>query len=67
MKAIGLLTDKQKRAGLFITQDADFIYLFYRNGGKPGIVAIYLYDTATIKEIRETAEETLRELKTDGA
>jgi hypothetical protein len=63
MKYIGLLTDEQKRAGYFITQDEDFIYLFYANHGKPEPVAIFLFETATVKEIREAAENKLKEDK----
>lgn len=52
-KFIGLLTHEQKQAGYFVSQDEDFIYLFHRNNGTPRIVGIFLYDNATIKEIRE--------------
>lgn len=54
---IGLLTHEQKQAGFFVSQDEDFIYLFHRNAGKPNIIAIFPYETATVKEIRDTAEE----------
>ena len=57
---IGLLTHAQKQAGFFITQDEDFIYLFHRNGSQPILMAIFNYETATVKEIRDMAEE-LRE------
>lgn len=58
---IGLLTDQQKRAGYFVTQDEDFIYLFKRDGNYTGnhrIVAIFPYETATVKEIREATNGT---------
>ena len=59
MKFTGLLTDAQKRAGLFVAQDEDFIYLFRRNSGKAEPIAVFLYETATVKEIRDKAEEQL--------
>lgn len=55
---IGLLTHEQKQVGYFVSQDDDFIYLFHRNNGHPRIVATFLYETATIKEIRERAALT---------
>lgn len=63
MKYVGLLTDEQKRAGFFIGQDEDFIYLFRRNGKatQPICIAIYPYDFATVKEIRDEAEEVLND------
>jgi len=59
---IGLLTDQQKRAGYFVGQDEDFIYLWHRRNGNPDIIAIFLYDTATIKQIREAATKGLVEM-----
>ena len=54
---IGLLTHEQKQAGFFISQDEDFIYLWRgRNSHKPDLIAVFLYETATVKEIREKAE-----------
>jgi len=54
---IGLLTHSQKQAGYFVTQDEDFIYLWHgRNTDKPVCIKIFLYDTATVKEIREAAQ-----------
>lgn len=53
---IGLLTDQQKQAGFFISQDEDFIYLLSRDSNRAKVLAIWDYETATIKEIRETAE-----------
>jgi len=61
MQYIGLLTDAQKRAGFFIAQDEDFIYLFHRDEGKPIIVSIFLYETATVKEVRDAAEKAMKE------
>ena len=57
MKFIGLLTHEQKQVGYFVSQDDDFIYLFQAKDGAALIVAIFLYDTATVKEIRDTAEK----------
>lgn len=53
---IGLLTHQQKQAGYFVSQDEDFIYLFHRNDGNPRIVAILLYETTKVKEIRDIAQ-----------
>jgi predicted nuclease of predicted toxin-antitoxin system len=58
---IGLLTDAQKRAGFFVTQDEDFVYLFHRDEGTPKIIRIFLYETARIKEVRDAAEEVQRD------
>lgn len=57
---IGLLTHQQKQAGLFVTQDEDFIFLWHRRNGTPDIIAVFLYESATVKQIRETAEEARR-------
>ena len=54
---IGLLTDTQKRAGYFVAQDEDFVFLFHRANGNPKIVAIFDYNTVTIKTIREVVEQ----------
>ena len=59
MKYIGLLTHEQKQAGYFVSQDEDFIYVWRNNNGKPCPIAIFLYDTATVKEIRESAQKDL--------
>lgn len=57
---IGLLTDKQKRAGFFVAQDEDFIYLFRNNNGKAHCLAIFNYEVARVKEIRDVAEKELQ-------
>ncbi|MBA7697027.1 hypothetical protein ES703_105685 [subsurface metagenome] len=59
MKYIGLLKDEQKRAGYFISQDDDFIWLWHGLNGKANLLAVFPYDTATVKEIRDKAEEHL--------
>jgi len=59
VRYIGLLTDQQKRAGFFVTQDEDFVYVFHRNSGTPFIIGIFPYETATIKEIRDNTEKAL--------
>ena len=56
---IGLLTHQQKQAGYFVSQDQDFIYLFHRNDGNPQLKAVFNYDTVTIKEIRDKAENCM--------
>ena len=57
MKFIGLLTHEQKQAGYFVSQDEDFIYLFHAEQGNSSPVAVFLYETATVKEIRDAAEK----------
>lgn len=53
---VGLLTDAQKRMGLFVAQDDDFVYLLHRGNGNPKMVAVFDYEIVTIKEIRQTAD-----------
>jgi len=60
---IGLLTDAQKRAGYVVAQDDDFIYLFHRNDGNGRAIAIFPYETATVREIRDTAEHDMKGAK----
>lgn len=54
MKYVGLLTDEQKRAGYFVSQDDDFVYLWRNKDGKPDCIAIFLYDLVRVKQIRDT-------------
>lgn len=56
---VGLLTHRQKQLGYFVTQDEDFIYLYHRNGKHPRPVGVFLYETATVKEIRDKANEDI--------
>jgi len=64
LQYIGLLTDAQKRAGLFVAQsDEEFIFLFYAYEGKPRLIAVFNYQVATVKEIRDKAEEFLCQLR----
>jgi hypothetical protein len=60
MRFIGLLTDEQKRAGYFVAQDEDFIYLFHADDGRGRLVACFDYQTATVKEIRDRADADWR-------
>jgi len=57
---IGLLTDAQKRAGYVVAQDDDFVYVFHRDDGIPKAIAIFPYETATVREIRDTAEHDMK-------
>jgi hypothetical protein len=59
MHFIGLLTHEQKQAGYFVSQDDDFIYLWHGVNSKADSVAIFLYETATVREIRGAAERHL--------
>ena len=56
MKYEGLLTEAQKRAGYFVTQDEDFVFLWHRRNGNPDCIAIFLYEDVKLKQIREVAE-----------
>ncbi len=53
---IGLLTHTQKQAGYFVAQDDDFIFVFHHGDGNPIPVAVFSYETATVKEIRDATE-----------
>ena len=59
---IGLLTHQQKQAGFCITQDQDFIYLWHGKNGIAMCRAVFLYENATVKEIRDTAEKYRQEM-----
>lgn len=59
---IGLLTHKQKQAGFFVSQDEDFIYLFHGKNSTAVCKAVFVYETTTVKEIRETAEKYRQEM-----
>ena len=53
---IGLLTHEQKQAGYFVSQDEDFVWLWKARDGHADIVATFLYENCTIKQVREEAE-----------
>ena len=53
---IGLLTHQQKQAGYFVSQDEDFVYLYHRANGNPRCLGVFIYETVTIKEVRDKAE-----------
>lgn len=61
MLFIGLLTHEQKQAGYFVSQDEDFVYVFHRNNGMPRLIAIFNYETARIKQVRDCATDDLRD------
>jgi len=54
---IGLLTHQQKQAGFCITQDEDFIYLWYGRNGNANCRAVFDYENATVKQIRDKCEQ----------
>ena len=60
MKYIGLLTHQQKQAGYFVSQDEDFVWLWKANDGRADIVAVFLYESVTIKQVRDKAEEDIK-------
>jgi len=59
MRFIGLLTHEQKQAGYFVSQDEDFVHVYHRANGIPRCISIFLYETATIKGVREAAESDM--------
>ncbi len=61
MEYVGLLTDTQKRAGYFISQDEDFVWLWHKRNGNPDIIGVFLYQNATIKQVRDHAQWHLGE------
>lgn len=66
MKYIGLLTDEQKRGGFFVGQDEDCIYLFRNNNHTAKAIAIFPYETATVKEIRDKCQGILESADEEG-
>ena len=57
---VGLLSDQQKRASYFVTQDEDFIWLWYgKNTNSPYCIGIFLYLDAKVREIREYCQAHL--------
>ena len=66
MKYEGLLTDSQKRDGYFVTCDEDFVFVYYKRNGNPSPIAILLYETVKLKEIRDIVEEHRELRKGDG-
>ena len=59
MNYVGLLTDKQKRAGCFTSRDKDFVYLFHGCNGTAECIGIFPYDLVTVKEIVDAAQKHL--------
>ena len=59
MQFVGLLTDKQKRGGYFITQTQDFIWLWWGRNGNPNCIGIFLYLDAKVSAIREYCQAHL--------
>ena len=59
MKFIGLLSHAQKQAGYFVSQDEDFVWLWKARNGRADIKAVFLYETVTIKQVRETAQKDM--------
>jgi len=57
MQYIGVLTEEQKQAGFFLRSDERFIYLCRNGPSFFNVKATFLYGIATIREIREKAQE----------
>ncbi len=53
----GLLTDRQHRLGYGTMIDEDFVYLVYGDHGKAQVVAIFDYESAKIKDVRDALEK----------
>lgn len=60
MKFIGLLTHEQKQAGYFVTQDQDFVWLWWGKNGHFDILQTWLYEDCRIKQVRDFAENHMR-------
>ena len=60
MNYIGLLTHQQKQAGYFVTQDEDFVWLWWGRNGSPDCISIFLYPDVKVRDIREFAEKHRR-------
>ena len=56
-----LLTDEQKEAGLYLTEDDHNLYLMKR--GEPAPLAVFSATTVLISEIVDQAEQHLQWLK----
>ena len=54
---IGLLTHEQKQAGFCVLQDDDFVWLWKVTNGDKNLINVFPYETVTIKEIRDKADE----------
>ena len=55
LKAV--LTENQLAAGISVTEDEDFLYLFDREGNRRGV---FSSKGATFKEIRDYADEVIK-------
>ncbi|MBA7626048.1 hypothetical protein ES703_33486 [subsurface metagenome] len=64
---IDLLTDQQREAGLFAAQVEDFIYLFHRADDTLKIIAVFPYETATVRGIRDIAERAREKVENESA
>jgi len=53
----GLLTDKQHHLGYGTTIDEDFVCLWHGKNSDAKLVAIFLYEIATIKEVRQACQD----------
>lgn len=64
---IDLLTDQQREAGLFVAQAEDVIYLFHRADDTLKIIAVFPYETATVRGIRDIAEMAREKVENKSA
>ena len=56
---IGLLTDQQKQAGYFVSQDEDFIFLWHGKKSNPHPIGVFIYKDARVSQIREHCQAHL--------
>lgn len=56
---IGLLTHQQKQAGYFVSQDDDFIWLWWGRNGNPNCIGVFIYQDAKVSAIREHCQAHL--------
>ena len=61
----GLLLNRQKEKGYFTVGDEDFVFVFYRNQGKPTLAAIFT-TRATVKQIRDAVDAEIKRLEEEN-
>jgi len=57
----GLLLNRQKALGYFTMGDEDFVFVFYRDAGKPKPIAVFSTHVTTVKEIRDAVDRHFEE------
>jgi len=58
--AIRLLTEAQKRAGYFLSQAGELVFLWHRRNGNPDCIAGFPYKDLRAKEIEKAVDEDIK-------